>query len=177
MQSKPTKTITRPSDTHREMASAFGSTKRDKRIIKRSTLISRIEKSKGKPSSQKRRRASKKLITNLESLADALPDIPESRNDEMGLGDATIIRYKSLKSRPGAMKKKELLISLEKERFNKNMAQMMQSYHGKEEEKDSTTISDVKGGGKWAAIRGFIQQTMEKRPVMDQNQDTNNGVM
>lgn len=158
------------------MASAFGSTKRDKRIIKRSTLISRIEKSKAKPSSQKRRRASKKLVTNLESLANALPDIPESRIGEASLGDATIIRHKSLKSRPGAMKKKELLISMDKERFNKNMAQMMQSYHGKEEEKDST---DAKGGGrnKWAAIRGFIQQTMEQRPVMDLGQDTNNGAM
>lgn len=156
------------------MASAFGSTKRDKRIIKRSTLISRIEKSKAKPSSQKRRRPSKKLVTNLESLADALPDVPEIRNRETGLGDATIIRHKSLKSRPGAMKKKELLISMEKERFNKNMAQMMQSYHGKGEEKDSTSISDAKGEGrsKWAAIRGFIQQTMEQRPVMDQSQDT-----
>lgn len=84
-----------------------------------------------------------------------------------------------MKSRPGAMKKKELLISMEKERFNKNMAQMMQSYHGKEEEKDSNTISNAKGRGrsKWAAIRGFIQQTMEQRPVMDQSQDTNNGAM
>lgn len=55
----------------------------------------------------------------------------------------------------------------------------MQSYHGKEEEKDSATISDTKGGGrsKWAAIRGFIQQTMEQRPVMDQSQDTSNGAM
>lgn len=176
-QSKPTASITRPSsDTRRK--SAFGSTKRDKRIIKRSTLISRIEKSKAKPSSQKRRRASRKLVTNLESLADALPDIPASdipasRDGETGLGDATatIIRHKSLKSRPGAMKKKERLISMEKERFNKNMAQMMQSSHGKEEEKDSNTVSDVKGGGrsKWAAIRGFIQQTMEQRPVMDQS--------
>lgn len=77
------------------------------------------------------------------------------------------------------MKKKELLISMEKERFNKNMAQLMQSYHGKEEEKDSTTISDAKEGGrsKWAAIRGFIQQTMEQRPVMDQSQDTSNVAM
>lgn len=179
IRSKPTRSITRPSDTRREIASAFGSTKRDKRIIKRSTLLSRIEKSKAKPSSQKRRRASKKLVTNLESLADALPDIPESRNGETGLSDATIIRHKSLKSRPGAMKKKELWISMEKERFNKNMAQLMQSYHGKEEEKDSTTISDGKEGGrsKWAAIRGFIQQTMEQRPVMDQSQDTSNVAM
>ena len=77
------------------------------------------------------------------------------------------------------MKKKELLISMEKERFNKNMAQMMQSYHGNEEEKDSNTISNATGRGrsKWAAIRGFIQQTMEQRTAMDQSQDTNNGAM
>lgn len=170
--SKPSRSITRPSsDTHREMASAFGSTKRDKRLIRRSTLISRIEKSKAKPSSQKRRRASKKLVTNLESLADALPDIPESRNGEIGLDGTTIIRHKSLKSRPGAAKKKERLIAMERERFDKNMAQMMQSC---QEEKDSTVVSDGKGVGrsKWAAIRGFIQQTMEQRPVIDQSQDT-----
>ncbi|MCJ1347781.1 hypothetical protein MMC31_006010 [Peltigera leucophlebia] len=163
------------------MASAFGSTKRDKRLIKRSTLISRIEKSKPKPSPQKRRRASKKLVTNLESLADALPDIPESRNGEMGLDDTTIIRHKSLKSKPGATKKKERLITMEKERFNKNMAQMMQSCLGNEEEKHSITVVDAKGRGrsKWAAIRGFIQQTMEQRPMMHQSQDTtrSKGVM
>lgn len=148
-------------------------------MVRRSSLISRIEKSKAKPSSQKRRRASKKLVTNLESLADALPDIPKSRNGETGLGDPTIIRHKSLKSRPGATKKKELLISLEKERFNKNMAQMMQSCQGKEEEKDSATVSDREKGGrsKWAVIREFIQQTMEQRPVMGQSQDTTNRAM
>lgn len=77
------------------------------------------------------------------------------------------------------MKKKELLISMEKERFNKNMAQLMQSCHGKEQEKDSITIPDAKGegGSKWAAIRGFIQQTMEQRPVMDQSQDTSNSAI
>lgn len=67
------------------------------------------------------------------------------------------------------MKKKELLISMEKERFNKNMAQLMQSYQGKEEEKESSTVTDAKGRGssKWAAIRGYIQQTMERRPLIE----------
>lgn len=69
---------------------------------------------------------------------------------------------------------------MEKERFNKNMAQLIQSCHGKEEENNSTTISDAQGGGKskWAAIRGFIQQTMEQLPVMDQSQqDTSNSAI
>lgn len=147
------------------MTSVFSTTRRDKRIIKRSALISRIEKSKAKPSSEKRRRPSKKLVTSLESLADALPDIPDKENGETVLGDAKI-KHKSLKSKPGAMKKKERLISIEKERFNKNMAQMMQSDQVMQERKDPATASDAKEetGNKWAAIRGFIQQTMEQRP-------------
>lgn len=140
----------------------FSSTKKDKRIIKHSTLISRIEKS--KTPSNKRRRPSKKLVTTLQSLADALPD---TTNDSSGItvvGDMKI-KHKSLKSRPGAMKKKEMLISMEKERFNKNLAQMAALPAG------GNTITNngaAKGtsssGNKWAALREFIQQTTEQRP-------------
>ncbi len=46
------------------------------------------------------------------------------------------------------------------------MAQMMQSDQVMQERKDPATASDAKEetGNKWAAIRGFIQQTMEQRP-------------
>ena len=83
-------------------------------------------------------------------------------------GDAKI-RHRSLKSRPGAMKRKEKLETMEKERFGKNMAQMVARTATA-----STTIVEgseavaANGRGassnRWAALRGFIQQTMERKP-------------
>lgn len=139
---------------------AFGTTKKDKRTIRHSALVSRIEKS--HPYTKKRRRPSKKLITNLESLADALPSVPE---DQRVTGDVSI-KHKSLKSKPGAMKKKEALIGMERERFNKNMTQMIKFHMPNDEgESQSTSPTATESTGKrWAAIRGFIQQTMEQRP-------------
>lgn len=81
------------------------------------------------------------------------------------------IKHKSLKSRPGAGRKKERLVAMERERFGRNMALMAAggtvasadagSGMGKIEEDWGVG----KGGSKerWAAIRGFISQTMERR--------------
>ncbi|KAL4741056.1 ribosome biogenesis protein SLX9-domain-containing protein, partial [Aspergillus similis] len=80
----------------------FRTTKKDKRLIKHSSFVSKIEKNSTK--TNKRRRASKKLVTNLESLADALPD---SETDTNGPGQVNIIKQKTLKHRPGAQKRKE----------------------------------------------------------------------
>jgi hypothetical protein len=58
-----------------------------------------------------------------------------------------------MKSRPGALKRREKLDRGERDRFTKNMAQM------------ATTTSQTGGTSeKWAALRGFISQTLEKRP-------------
>ncbi|KAL8656026.1 MAG: hypothetical protein Q9210_000514 [Variospora velana] len=153
--------------THPNAQSLFSTTKKDKRTIKHSALISRIEKS--KPRIQKRRRRpSKKLVTNLNSLAEALPDsLPAGKAEAAGTAIAKI-RHKSLKSRPGAMKKKEKIISMEKDRFNKNMAQMATvqpsggaAHNGYPPEDTNHTMQT---GARWAALRSFIQQTMEQRP-------------
>lgn len=138
----------------------FSNTKKDKRIIKHSALLSRIEKS--KPQSKKRRRPSKKLVANLKSLAEALPDAPGPQEaDDFETANAKI-KHRSLKSRPGAMKKKEKLIGMEKDRFNKNMAQMAAA--GASDRSYGGDASDVPHTGtKWAALRNFIQQTMEQR--------------
>ena len=85
------------------------------------------------------------------------------------MGDARI-RHKSLKSRPGAMKKKDKLEKLEVERFNKNMAQMAQ-HNGASGH--SVFISDdfqlargtANGPNKWAALRGFITSTLDRNIV------------
>ena len=88
-------------------------------------FVSKIEKSRAKTT--KRRRPSKKLVANLESLADALPDLSGDAGANEGgvlVGDARV-RQKSLKSRPGAMKRKEKVEKMERERFGRNMVQMV----------------------------------------------------
>ena len=63
------------------------------------------------------------------------------------------------------MKRKEKLASLEKDRFNKNMAQMMTPSSMSQDDQFITGGDEAKSGSrnKWAALRGFIQQTMEQR--------------
>ena len=63
------------------------------------------------------------------------------------------------------MKRKEKLASLEKDRFNKNMAQMMAPTNMSQDHQFISGGDEAKSGNrnKWAALRGFIQQTMEQR--------------
>ena len=141
------------------------SSKRDKRTIKHSAFVNRIEKAHKKP--LKRRRPSKKLVATLEGLADALPDVDDLVK---GVGDEGKIRHKSLKSRPGATKRREKLEKMERERFGKNMAQLTGGAVA-----DSTIVTGNSAGEKgeaaplsstasrWAALRGFISQTIEQK--------------
>ncbi|KAL8687419.1 MAG: hypothetical protein Q9218_006400 [Villophora microphyllina] len=151
---------------HARSASAFGRSKEDKRFIKRSALLSRIEKSKQQP--KKRRRPSKKLVASLESLAEALPDAPS--RDEAGATEASAgkIRHRSLKSQPGAMKRKEKIISMEKDRFNQNMAQLVAMRRSGVEEHDAShgtgAATDAPTGNRWATLRNFIQQNVDQPP-------------
>lgn len=100
---------------------------------------------------------------------------------------------KSLKTRPGAMKRKRNLETMERERFEMNMAQMAgmreeysESVQGREivrvvgdeggdgagtgigvgEAGPGTGTGTVGTAERWAALRGFIQQTLETRPGM-----------
>jgi hypothetical protein len=147
---------------HREGAmidDGFLSSKKDKRTIKHSSFVNRIEKANTK--TIKRRRPSKKLVTTLESLADALPDAGDS---EAVIGDAKI-RHKSMKTRPGATKRREKLEKMERERFGKNMAQLSAGGAGAvgEEAQKAATAN------KWAALRGFISQTIEQKAEFIKN--------
>ncbi|KAL9027981.1 MAG: hypothetical protein Q9196_003582 [Gyalolechia fulgens] len=148
--------------------SSFSTTKKDKRTIKHSTFISRIEKS--KPQTKRRRRPTRKLIASLDSLAEALPAADEAEPVETA---TTTIRHRSLKSKPGAMKKKEKIISMEKDRFNRNMAQLAAwrppTADGQDTTHQTPASNALHAGTKWAALRTFIQQTMEKRPVESQH--------
>lgn len=138
-------TLPKPDD-----ASLFPSSKRDKQKIKHSSFVSRIEKSSSK--TNKRRRPNKKLVANLESLADALPGLEDGGADgEVEVGQAKVKRksLKSMKSRPGALKRKEKLEKLERDRFNKNLVQLASTAQG-------SAVQD-----RWAALKNHVQSTME----------------
>ncbi|KXG54218.1 uncharacterized protein PGRI_073620 [Penicillium griseofulvum] len=147
--------------------SAFGdefrTTKRDKRQIKHAALVSKIEKNSQK--TPKRRRASKKLVANLESLADALPEAEES-ND--AASQVNVIKQKTLKHKPGAMKRREKLEKLERDRFNKNLTEMSNITSAPAANGEASTQSNPTAG-RWSALRNFISQTMEQQPVFKTN--------
>ncbi|KAL2147711.1 hypothetical protein VTI28DRAFT_7063 [Corynascus sepedonium] len=192
-----------PRKLHREdnvVSDGFIDSKRDKQLIKRSVFLSRVaksssSKSSGTPNQKKRRRPSKKLVATLESLGDALDDIRAEIDEAEADGDAMDaeqarqgkVRHKSLKSRPGALKRKERLVKGEMERFGKNLAQLAnisaigarteapvagidsrQDTMDAEQGQDGatqTTAQPAATSSRWAALRGFISATMEQNPA------------
>ncbi|KAF7513981.1 hypothetical protein GJ744_006595 [Endocarpon pusillum] len=158
---------------------AFPTTKKDKRHIKHSNLISKVTKSSTSSEAQKnkRRRQKKQLVANLGSLADALPGdgraAPDPAGGETSRGAAlreqanvNIIHHKSMKSRPGALKRREKVDKGERERFAKNLAQMNGKKTNGTEEDTAGPESGNPVNNRWAALRGFIAQTMEQKPEM-----------
>ena len=160
----------------------------------------------------KARRPGRKLKTDLEGLADALPELEgmledgesedgewegvESGEEEMKVdgdgGAAPNVRrrrakknagegkmeMKSLKHKPGAMKRKRVLEGREMERFGKNLAQLVGSVQrGADFKAGAAGSADVKKGDsavsqgqsaqadRWAALRGFIGGSMEQNPA------------
>jgi hypothetical protein len=121
----------------------------------------------------KRRRPSKKLATTLASLADALPELEDG---EEGPRDGKI-RHKSLKSRKGAMKKKEKVVKGEMERFGASMARLAETGGTPTSGTNSVQASNTRTSGgtneqgaaatsnRWAALRGYISATMEQSPA------------
>ncbi|KAL2161675.1 hypothetical protein VTH06DRAFT_8237 [Thermothelomyces fergusii] len=182
-----------PRKLHREnnvVSDRFIDSKEDKLRIKRSAFLARIAKSSEKSAGtkKKRRRPSKKLVTTLESLGDALDDIQAEMKEKEADGsmmDAEQarqgkVRHKSLKTRPGALKRKEKLLKGEIDRFKKNLAQLanisaaapatsapeerMDTEQGKEQGAETTTQA-TSTPNRWAALRGFISATMEQNPA------------
>jgi hypothetical protein len=152
--------IARP---HREGAlitDSFINSKKDKRVIKHSAFINRIEKAHKKP--LKRRRPSKKLVTTMESLVDALPDL------EKGLGNGEgKIKMKSLRSKPGAMKRKEKVERMERERFGRNFSVLMGARRDNEEVETGEGTFGVevpRKTGRFAALRAWVDSNMERHP-------------
>lgn len=171
-----------------KVADGFLSSKRDKRLIRRSAFVSKIHKDHKKP--LKRRRPSKKLVATLESLADALPELdPEADGDAAQLR-AGKVRHRSLKSKPGALKKKERIVKGEMERFGFSLARLAAVPEAPTVTETPAKVKARANGGKkagtgtavkdgqqeaqpaarstsnrWAALRGYISSTMEQNPA------------
>ena len=161
----PTRATKPQLDSHsRTKDNTFASTKDDKRRIKHSSFVSRIEKASQKP--KKRRRPSKKLVTNLGSLVDALPSLDKSQQSIPNRSEGMVIPQKTLKSRPGAMKKKAKLERIEIERFNRNLAQLADRPTTATEGQphvntESKSLQPHPSTSSWQALRNFISTTMD----------------
>ncbi|KFA76053.1 hypothetical protein S40288_00334 [Stachybotrys chartarum IBT 40288] len=177
-----------PAKMHRPGATVgddFLNTKRDKRLIKHSAFVSRVASSHGVSKASKRRRPAKKLRTNLDSLADALPELSAADGAAQELEGK--VRHRSLKSKKGALKRKELVVKGEMERFGMSMARLAEttgapaaaavqqqklpkdntSKMGREEDKKRTDPAAATSAtsNRWAALRGYISSTMEQNPA------------
>ena len=98
----------------------------------------------------------------MEGLADALPDFEEGEEGELGQAK---IKQTSMKSRPGATKRREKLEKMERERFGKNMAQLAAGTVNEPVANISEGAPEQSAtSSRWAALRGFISQTMEQKP-------------
>ncbi|KAK4465542.1 ribosome biogenesis protein SLX9-domain-containing protein [Cladorrhinum samala] len=183
-----------PRKLHREnnvVSDAFINSKRDKRAIKHSAFVSRIGSAVSKPGGKnsKRRRPSKKLVATLESLGDALDDITEQiAHEDAQRPEDGKVRHRSLKSRPGALKRKEKVVKGEMERFGRNLAQLAALENKEHQQQEQQKMMEVDGrqaqtgtqpastpapapaaapatANRWAALRGFISSTMEQNPA------------
>ncbi|RPA84942.1 hypothetical protein BJ508DRAFT_303333 [Ascobolus immersus RN42] len=133
-------------------------TKKAKREAKRVGFLSKVAKKTPTHmkniNRRKNRAARDNLKTTLESLADALPEFGEEESTMVSASSkdalAQIRAKKSIKSQPGAMKKKEKVVKEEIKRFNQNLG--------------AITTGEQAGGLKpWQALRNFIGQTLEQK--------------
>ncbi|KAI5795088.1 ribosome biogenesis protein SLX9-domain-containing protein [Geopyxis carbonaria] len=162
--------------------------KKANRQARHASFVSRIEKSSAPaaaPSARSRRRAAAsaatKLVTSLDALAAALPadatssinvvsQSSKSKAVTVGIGAGK----KTVKSRPGAMKRKEKLVRSECERFGKNLAIIQSSAAAQKEAVagDGQVVRAGAGGNTWAMLRGFIGATMEvKEEFLEKQKD------
>ena len=97
----------------------------------------------------------------MDSLADALPEL------ESGEGGAEVLQGKikrqSLKSKKGALKKKEQVVRGEMERFGVSMAKLSEQPATTTATTTATETQPV--SNRWAALRGYISATMEQNPA------------
>lgn len=183
---------TLPRKVHREdntVTDAFLHSKRDKQIIKKASFRAQVlDKAGPQKKALKRRRPSKKLVATLESLADALPDLPSSKADDAEYDEWDGIkkrrRQQSLKTRPGSLKRKEKVVQAEMLRFGQNLAQLtavkeetvqkeaqeeaaMDVEKKGDEQSESAPAPDTRQStaNRFALLRNYISMTMEQNPA------------
>lgn len=132
----------------------------------------------------------------MESLVSALPELGGDGESAAADGDFNRgkVAHRSLRSRPGAVKRKERVVKGEMERFGASMARLsgieedpstmktttktktksrLQSQKDGDEE-EMADVADNKqsqgapapaGSNRWAALRGYISSTMEQNPA------------
>lgn len=135
--------------------------------MKHSAFKSRIESSGVKKSKKRTGRNRAQKLTTLDSLADALPEL------ESGEGGAEVLQGKikrqSLKSKKGALKKKELVVRGEMERFGVSMAKLSEQPATAPTTNTTTAANTTTQpvANRWAALRGYISATMEQNPAFN----------
>ena len=144
--------------------------KSHKRIVKHTALIQRLQQStptyRRVNPSLKRRRPSKKMVTDLASLEAALP-ITNDPIEPTALAMSSCgvkgskIRYTSLKTKPGARKRRERLLEAERHKFSKNLAVMASSDLRASDAESHTTTNMARENNlraRWSAIRDVWTQ-------------------
>jgi hypothetical protein len=144
-------------------STTFTSTKRDKRTIKHSILVSKARTSSDKSGGiKKRRRPSKKLATDIQTLADALPDefdevVPSQSSKLKSQPSST--QMQSIGSRKGIKKQIQRVVKEEQDRFGKNLAVLSQAAPS-----STTIVADpsrpAEKDSRWAALRKHLAGTV-----------------
>ncbi|KAI3397642.1 hypothetical protein diail_10513 [Diaporthe ilicicola] len=178
-----------PRKVHRpsaQVSDSFIESKRDKRLIKSSAFVSRITKPSALTPTQrknlKRREKARQAqaSTSLSALSDALPSLTA---DEVRAGEAEAagrVRHRSLRSTPGALRRKDRLVRGEMDRFGRSLAQLssVREQPAAQHQQQQTEMDvELKDGeeenrapvqstaNRFAALRGFISATMEQNPA------------
>lgn len=171
--------ITTTTNTNAETDdSAFGFklSKQDKRTIKHNQLLHKVREagiSKDKKVRTRRRRPGRKLeaaedfgglgeaLKEVEGEWEGVSDDEKEGGKEGGNGSGKMkMKMKTLKTRPGAMKRKARMEGAEVQRFGRNLALMMGS-EGQGKAEGGETGGDGQKD-RWTALRAFIGSTMER---------------
>jgi hypothetical protein len=190
--------ITKHKDSSDNFATSFCSTKRDKRRMKHSLLVSKAKSSSvADPQriskTRRRTRHKNKLATNLNSILIAIEDIDGAKQSharaQAGLAssssnskeaEALKLRTMSLRSGPGVRKRKLQLEALERKRFKLNLAMMATapvqssisrdpSLQQTEETSAETETQNLQN--KWAALKSHIQAHINVKPEFTKKEE------
>lgn len=167
---------------------SFLESKSDRRLMKHSSFLSRVRDSSDKVSKARRHRTRRpgNKMASLGSLADALPELADPSPDDAAPPQPGKVRHRSLRSRKGALKRKEGIVRGEMQRFGLSMASLAEAPQpppptaaaaadassvaaaaAAPAASDPSPPAQTPGpmSNRWAALRGYISATMEQNPA------------